>query len=237
MLKNSLSLSLILLIFGAYAQEEKIIVIDKGSKSRYKEPKEQKLVDNDYVIKFSPLQMIMGEINMGFEKVTNDMSSIEFEFGPTFSEVGFLVTDNHFFDPSGASVDRTTRLGVFGSAAYRFYPMDNARVLNRFYVSPVLKYRLYNFGLKDYSGNLDDQKGNENQVLFSFNFGYQSWLSDHFSMDFFGGLGLAYESHNTYKVLSQYDGNTGLYSYVWDRHSYGGVRFALTAGIKIGIGQ
>jgi hypothetical protein len=219
------------------AQEEKIVVIDRGARGRYKEPKENKLVDNEQVIKFSPLQMVMGEINLGYEKRINEMSSIEFEFGPTFSEVGFVVSDVHGTDPWGGIQNKSTRMGVFGSVGYRFYPMDNTMVLNRFYVSPVFKYRLYNNFVNDYSNVLDPAKGSINQGIFTFNFGYQKWLSDHFSLDFFGGLGLAFEQHRDYQMINVYDDVTGLYHSSWDEHNYSGVRFAFTGGIKVGIGQ
>lgn len=233
-----LSFVLLFTSLSGMAQEEKIIVIDRGDRGRTKPQKEQKLVDNDHVLKFSPLQMVMGEINLGFEKKINEMSSLEFELGPTLSEVGFTVTDDHFYDPWGyPSQSRNTGIGVFGSVGYRFYPMDNTMVLNKFYVSPVFKYRLYNFQLKDFSNTLDDQKGSENQAMFTFNFGYQKWLSDHFSLDMFAGFGLAYESHNTYYVNSVYDGNTGNYIYNWEENNYNGVRFAFTAGVKVGIGN
>jgi hypothetical protein len=238
-MKNKiLSILLLATSLSAIAQEEKIVVIDRGNHGRMKPQKEQKLVDNDYVLKFSPLQMIMGEINFGFEKRVDEMSSIEFELGPTMSEIGLSVNDNHVYDPYGMpALNRNTKLGVFGSVGYRFYPMDNTMVLNRFYVSPVFKYRLYNFGITDYSGMLDDKKGSENQALFTFNFGYQKWLSDHFSLDMFAGLGLAYEGHKEYSVESIYDGNTGYYLYSWKENTYSGVRFALTMGVKVGIGK
>jgi hypothetical protein len=220
------------------AQEEKIIVIDRGVRGRTKPQKEQKLVDNDHVLKFSPLQMVMGEINLGFEKKMNEMSSLEFELGPTLSEVGFTVNEYHYYDPWGyPSQSRNTGVGFFGSVGYRFYPMDNTMVLNRFYVSPVFKYRLYNFQLRDFSGILDDQKGSENQAMFTFNFGYQKWLSDHFSLDMFAGFGLAFEGHDTYYLNSVYDGNTGTYIYNWEENNFNGVRFAFTMGVKVGIGN
>lgn len=238
-MKNQiLSFALLFVSIYGIAQEEKIFVIDRGDRGRTRPQKEQKLVDNDHVLKFSPLQMVMGEINVGFEKKIDEMSSFEFELGPTLSEVGFTVNDNHYADPWGnPSQGRNTGLGVFGSVGYRFYPMDNTMVLNRFYVSPVFKYRLYNFSLIDYSKTLDDQKGSENQAIFTFNFGYQKWLSDHFSLDMFAGLGLAYEGHKTYYVNSVYDGNIGNYVYSWKENNYNGVRFAFTMGVKVGIGN
>jgi hypothetical protein len=225
-------------VLSAFAQEEKIIVIDRGTGKTYKEKRERILVDSKSVMKYSPLQMVVGEINFGYERKIDEMSSVEFEFGPTLSNVGLTVTDNHYNDPFGGSyVEETSKLGFFGSVGYRFYPMDNGKVLNGFYVSPVLKYRLMNFGIHDYSENLDDTQGSENHMYFTFNFGVQRWLSQNFSLDMFGGIGLGYESHMRFNTAATYDGNTGIYSYYWDRKSFDGVRFVFTGGVKIGIGR
>jgi len=240
-MKIYLTFAAFLVVTLAKAQEEKVIVIDRGAayKNTQRARKTEKLVDNSHVMKFSPLQMIMGEINLGFEKRVNEMSSIEFEFGPTLSEVGFSVNSNHYSpDPWIFNYSRrTTRAGFFGSVGYRFYPMDNTMVLNRFYVSPVFKYRIYNFGVEDYSKVLPSQKGNEGQAIFTFNFGYQKLLSDHFSLDMFAGFGLAYESHKDFFTESIYDDVTGAYTYKWVNNNYSGVRFAGTMGIKVGIGR
>jgi hypothetical protein len=238
MINRAIITALSFITFWGWAQEEKIIVIDRGDRGRMKRPKEQKLVEAESLIKFSPLQMVMGEVNFGYEKRINELSSIEFELGPTLSEVGLTVTDNHYgTDPFGNTTNRATRAGLFGSVGFRFYPMDNTLVLNKFYVSPVFKYRLYNFFVEDYSDNLARVKGSENQAMFTFNFGYQKWLSDHFSLDMFGGMGLCFESHKDFNMVALYDGNTGLYNYSWQENVYSGVRLAFTAGVKIGIGQ
>ena len=72
---------------------------------------------------------------------------------------------------------------------------------------------------------------------FSFNFGFQKWLSSRFSLDFFGGIGLAYESYITNEIVSVYNSTTQLYDYSWNRNSFDGVRFLVTGGIKVGIGN
>lgn len=240
MKKLFIGLSFMSLIFSALAQEEKIIVIDKGSGKTYKPKTVRPLVENNSVMKFNPLQMIVGEINFGFEKKIDEMSSVEFEFGPTLSNIGFTVNNNHYyyFEPYyGPNAQETSGVGFFASAAYRFYPMDKGLVLNGFYVSPVVKYRLMNFGVHDYTETLEDQKGNENHMYFTFNFGFQRWLSERFSLDMFGGLGLGYEAHVHYRVMNTYDDVTGQYTYSWDKNAYSGVRFVFTGGIKIGIGN
>jgi hypothetical protein len=235
------SLGFFCLVFQVIGQDEKVVIIDKSAyKSEVRNQRTKKLVDNTSVVKFSPLQMIAGEINFGYERKISDYSSIEIEFGPTLSNIGLSVNQNHYYvDPFGSYnyVDQTSKVGFFLSTGFRFYPADNGKVLNGFYVSPVIKYRLMNNGLHDYSGNLDDTKGSESDVNFSFNFGFQKWVSSRFSLDFFGGVGLAYESYNTKEVVSAYNSTTQLYDYYWKRNTYDGVRFLITGGIKVGIGN
>ena len=221
----------------SFSQEEKVIIIDRGVTRREKSRNPDKLVSNEYVMKFSPLQMIVGEINLGFEKRVDEMSSLEFELGPTLSQVGLTVNSDHYNDPWSNPTGRTTSMGFFGSVAYRFYPMDNTAVLNKFYVSPVFRYRIFRYGLTDYTGNLGDKNGSEGHSMFMFNFGYQKWLSDHFSLDMFAGLGLVYENHKTFYGESVYDSNTGNYLYNWVEDKYDGVRLGMTIGVKIGIGR
>jgi hypothetical protein len=56
-------------------------------------------------------------------------------------------------------------------------------------------------------------------------------------MDFFGGIGLAYESYITRNVSTVYNSSTGQYDYSWNRFTYDGVRFLITGGVKVGIGR
>jgi len=239
MKKLFIGLSFMSFIFSAIAQEEKIIVIDKGAGRTAKQKTVRPLVVNNSVMKFNPLQMIAGEIAFGYERKIDELSSVEFEFGPTLSNIGLSVSNNHYyFDPYyGPNAQETSGVGFFVSAAYRFYPLDNGLVLNGFYVSPVVKYRLMNFDVEDFSGTLPAQNGNENHMYFTFNFGFQKWLSERFSIDYYAGIGLGYEDHLHYRVLNEYNSTTGLYEYSWEKNAYHGVRFVVTGGIKIGIGN
>jgi ribosomal protein L30E len=222
------------------AQDERIVIIDKNAGKEYiKTKKTKNLVENTSVLKFSPMQMAIGEINFGYERKVSDYTSLDFEFGPTLSNVGLSIQGNHnvYIDPVYGYSQETTGLGGFISVGYRFYPLDNGMVLNGFYVSPVVKYRRMNFGITDYSNMLDDTRGNENDLHFTFNFGFQKWISNRFSLDFYGGMGLSYETHTTYNVSTNYDDVTGTYLYSWNKNAYNGVRFILTGGVKVGFGN
>lgn len=226
--------------FRFFAQEERIIVIDKGSTKRSRSFTKRDVVDNSYVVKFSVLQMFANELNFSLERKIDDKSSYEISLGPTISNINFSVQPNHYtyYDPTyGNPTNETSDLGLFMSAGYRFYPMNDSKVLNRFYVSPVLKYRRMNFGVEDFSENLEPTKGSEDHLYFTFNFGYQSWLSERFCIDYFAGLGLGYESHVRYSVGTTYNPDTYLYDYYWDKNAYSGARYLFTLGLKVGIGN
>jgi hypothetical protein len=227
------------LSFGAMAQDQKVVIIDKGSS--YNAPKKRRepiVTNNINIIKFSPLQLLVGEINLGYERVLNDMSSVDFEIGPTLSNIRMSVAGNHIYNPGfGPSTERTSGVGFFLGTGYRMYPLNGGLAPNRFYVSPVFKFRLMNYGFHDFSKILSDVRGSEKDFNFSFNFGWQFWLEEKFSLDMFAGIGLAYESYKDYVMTNTYDGNTGLYTYGWQQDAYSGVRFLFTGGVKIGIAQ
>lgn len=224
------------LLFTYQLIAQDVVIVDRQSQKSIRQSKP--LSENFYVIKFSPLQIIMGEINLGFEHEVNDMSSLEYEIGPTFSNLGFSVNSSHTGNqmPGSAPSNYETRLGFFTSVGYRFYPLDNARALNKMYISPVVKFRLYNSTIVDPNGFLGDTKGDESQMLFTFNVGYQFWIAKKFALDVFGGIGLAYESHHEKYMKYEYDPNTQLYNYSWANDNYSGARFAATLGVKLGIG-
>ncbi len=237
MIKQISILLMSTLTFCAMAQDQKVVIIDKGSS--YNAPKKRKepLVTNNLnIIKFSPLQLLVGEINLGYERVLNEMSSVDFEIGPTLSNVRLSVSGNHLFNPGfGPSVERTSGVGFFFGTGYRMYPLRGGLAPNWFYVSPVFKFRQMNYGFHDFSNLLPNTKGSEKDFNFSFNFGSQFWLEEKFSLDVFAGIGLAYESYKDYFMTSVYNGTTGLYDYQWQEDAYSGVRFLFTGGVKIGI--
>lgn len=86
MKKLTLTTLLLLTSFNFFAQEEKIIIIDKGEMKKTRTRSKRDLVDNSYVVKFSVLQMFANEINLSLEKKIDDKSSYEISLGPTISD-------------------------------------------------------------------------------------------------------------------------------------------------------
>jgi hypothetical protein len=225
-------------IFYSNAQEEKYIVLDKKTISKIrrepirKEPKKKILVENDFVVKFDPTRMLIGDLGFSLERATGLYSSIEFELGPTFSN---LYSGNHYYTLGNfSSYDEVSDIGVFGSAAFRFYPMNGA--FNGFYVSPKLKYRALNTQFVDHSGSLPDQKGSSNQCSFVFHAGYQLWFTEQFSIDFYAGIGLGYKQVNEVQANYIYNEITQNYDYSWAKNKYNTTNVVCNLGVKVGIG-
>ena len=226
--------AVLVIVTSGIAQQE-IVVVEQGS--RYKrEKKEIRLNENTSVFKFSPTQMLAGEIHFSFEKQIDKNSSFELAAGPTISNIALGSANSHYFDPWGSSyVYQSSRLGMFVEAAYRYYPLEETEALNRFYVSPVVKFKMMNFGLEDAAEVLQSEKGSEMNVNFLFNIGYQLWLSKSFSMDFYTGMGIGYQQMDSFRAETTWvDPN---YESQWVSDSWSGARFVFSIGVKVGIGH
>lgn len=197
---------------------------------------------SDKVFKFSPMQLVMGEINFSAEFSINKNSSIEFELGPTISRIGFGTAATHYgstIDYYGPQSERNSAIGMHASVGYRFYPLEDEIAPYGFYLSPIIKYRRYSYLYEDYSGKLGDAKGFKDQFMFRFNTGYQFWPTDHFSIDVYFGVGLGMrtdlEKYITYNYSDPNDPNsTGTYS--WATSKGTGARLNSTIGVKFGLG-
>ena len=232
-LKTICSVVLLLSTVSTYAQDE-VIIIDRKN---YKQNKSRdiKKNENTQIIKFSPLQLLAGEINLGYERQISKKGSLDFEFGPTISNIGFGV-NNHFIDPFNPSAIQKSALGFVASAGYRFYPLDETEALNRFYISPVLKFRLMNSIFEDGSGILTEtQRGARTNTNFFFNFGYQMWLAKSFSLDFFAGFGIGMQQEKSFYTTQVFENNTWVNE--WQEVNYNDALYVGNIGIKIGIGS
>jgi hypothetical protein len=234
-MKMRLLLSAIVLVWSgsnAIAQED-VIIIDKGDLVRTRMKKEPKQNYNDRVIKFAPFNMLVGEVGMGYEHKVNAISSLDFEAGITISELGF-DSQNHFWGWSQRTV-RSAGLGFFGRVGYRFYPLDNTQALNRFYISPALKYKLRTYNYSSFSMPDNDQVGQQNQLNFVFDFGYQWWISEAFCIDFFAGMGIGYEQVTEWQVDDLFINNE--WTSQWSSYTNAEPRLIGDIGIKVGIGS
>lgn len=216
------------------SQDDKYVVLSKKDiKALKKEPRKQILVENDYVIKFDPTRMLVGELGFSYEKVTGINTSVEFELGPTVSNL--YNNNNHYYYYSNNTYTTQSGIGLLGSAAVRFYPMHDA--LNGFYVSPKLKYKAVNTQYIDQTGLLSNETGSKNQFSFMFNVGMQTWLSKQFSLDLYAGLGLGYNYNRDFIYSTVYDPITYQYTSTWSKEKYQNARVVCNIGVKFGFGN
>lgn len=224
----TLSLSTVLLA------QDGIVIIDR-SQARLKRNKEIRRTENIQVYKFAPLSVLDGEVLFGYERQLTSKGSFEVELGPTLSKIGFGTT-GHIGNSLEPEVDEVSGLGVVLGVAYRYYPLDETEALNRFYISPQFRFKRYNHTVQDFAGFLPEAaRGNETMANFFFNFGYQSWLSNTFSLDFYFGLGIGQYTSRDYDSEIFFNGND--WEYRWQEVNSSGARYVVNAGIKVGIGS
>ncbi len=235
MQKIGISFILILFLQGVNAQT---VVIDRKGESSKKEADQEsgelKGFDVQQAIKFTPTQLIVGEINFSYEKAIGQRSSFEIEAGPTLSRVGIFRLD--FNDNNSGALTRKSDLGGFVGLGFRFYPLMKRYNMNGLYISPMFKYRHYNTAISDSAGVLANTKDTRTNFSFTFNVGYQLWASQYLTFDFYAGCGLNYTTTKENSISYFYDGNTNLYTSQWDVKRDQGVLFVARLGIKIGIG-
>lgn len=230
-MKNVLFTFLSMIFVTATAQE--VIIIDKGELKDYKK-KEPRFNENIQAFKFAPLNMIVGEINFAYERQVSQKGSVEIELGPTISKIGFDIS-NHYVDPFAPSVGENSGMGFVTGFAYRFYPMDETEALDRFYVSPLVRYKLFNYSMTDHSGFLENVKCTDSRLDFHFNFGFQTWIAKSFALDMYVGMGIGYRADKSYNYESYYEGTD--WKYRWVENNASGARYVANAGIKISIGS
>lgn len=243
-MKRGLVAFVCLSTFVVSAQTREIVVIDRGSNQVEKTERIERKSGSDYrnvqhkqVIKFDPVRMAIGEINFGYERVVGEKSSLDFEIGPTISDIGFYR--NIGVNYGGINFQNESAIGWFGSAAFRYYPLENYYALNRFYVSPKFKYRLYreNSVVDGDVSTLTSKMNRSEDFVFSFNFGMQQWLAETFSLDYYIGFGISGTQTRAFTPTSFFDGTNNTWSEQWKESNRSNSTFILTAGLKVGIGR
>lgn len=196
----------------------------------------QKDNHSKFVIKYSPTQLVVGELHFAYEQRIAPQSSIEISLGPTISEIG--IPPLLFRNLVIGTASRESALGFFGGLSYRYYPLSGYATAPRaLYVAPELKYRLYNTTYVDRIYNLGERNGGTTQFMFKFNTGYQFWLGSRFSIDVYTAVGVGSTTLRSYSTGQSYDpvtGNTG--NPEWISHSRSRVSFLGSFGFKLGIG-
>lgn len=193
-----------------------------------------------FAVKFTPTQLVMGEINFGFEHRVAPHSSLEVSLGPTISEIGgarLLTTDFEDLDAPAGNVETMSQMGYFASLGYRFYPLSYAKAPRGLYLSPEIKYRVYNVSYRDVMENLSDENGAVTETMFRFILGYHFWPGRRFSMDVYFGFGIGNFDRSRYTILETYNPDTMMNEYAWEEDKLTEARMNATFGLKFGIGN
>lgn len=229
--KVILVLSFCLIGFLYFAQETVYIMQDNKKDRKINS---NRTVEHINVVKYDPLQSIVGEVKFSFEHVISDKTSFEIGLGPTLDG----ITSIRFFDDFG-SFNQEGRIGYVAELGYRFYPLDDNPALNRLYISPVAGYKLYNSNLnpdQNFYPNLSDKTSQSHRGYFTFNIGIQSWLAKQFSVDYYAGFGLAMLLNDNFFIDENFDPNTGNLDYKWENNISRNNVFQFKLGVKFGIG-
>ena len=187
-------------------------------------------------VKFTPTQLIFGELNFAFEHRITPHSSLELSAGPTISELGGvqLITSTN---NNNVYAERQSDIGYFVSLGYRFYPLNYAGAPRGLYISPEIKYRVYNILYIDNNVNpLSDKKGTTSQAMFRFNVGYQFWPGKKFALDVFTGIGLG-KVNQSVPIINYIYNSDGSSTPYWDTQNVSRASVNATIGVKIGIGK
>ncbi|MNU88538.1 hypothetical protein D3C71_783500 [compost metagenome] len=199
----------------------------------------------NFAIKFSPTQLVAGEFNFSYEQRLTKMISLELEVGPTISQFGLNFGNQKLWQGDLGlwdfeSIDQRAdaSIGFHVSLAPRFYPAateDNP--MKGLYLSPVFKYRQYNYINEDETEVLDNAKSSISQMIFRFNMGLQFWPGNgHFSLDMYFGVGLGTFDIKGQRINS-YDAGSGNWMTRWETYRDNGIRFNAVTGIKFGFGS
>lgn len=234
-MKWNLILVTVLFSGALFAQEEKVIVVKQSDYKRtQKKRASDRNVENYNAFKFDPFRMAIGEINFSWETRIDEKVTLEFEAGPTVSNLG-----GGRFSINGGTESYQEQSGMGGliSAAVRYYPLEGYWAMNKLYVSPRIKYRRYNSNYHSEDVVVSDQRAYSNETIFSFNIGYQQWFSENFAFDYYIGMGIGTYKGTSYTMSSVYDGNTGLYTNSWDKTTDQYAHFVGVIGMKVTIGN
>ncbi|WP_343605604.1 hypothetical protein [Fluviicola sp.] len=200
-----------------------------------------------FAVKFSPTQLAAGEFNFSYEQRLARLVSMELELGPTISQFGLNFGnqklwqgDLGLWDFNAIDYDAAAAVGFHVSLAPRFYPASDDSQMKGLYLSPVFKFRQYNYTNKDESYYmLDNARSSINQFIFRFNMGLQFWPGDgNFCLDMYFGVGLG-----TFNITGQSVGTyenppgSGNVSPRWETYRDNGIRINAITGIKLGFGK
>lgn len=196
-----------------------------------------------WALKLSPFHLAVGELSLYYEQRLGKHTSIEFGAGATISGVENLIQNDNpivyeYYDyvlPFAYQNEPVRDAGFLGAVEFRIYPFSATSAMNSLYIAPAVKYKRYNYGLRDYSGALPNYKANDQHYNSYLNCGFQFWPNRRFVIDVFLGAGLGYrQTEGAYLEYINFNGTN--YEYAWRKTTSNDLVFLLNTGVKFGIG-
>lgn len=227
--KSLLLLGAIVLSIGcSFAQDDRVYVVKSSESKKSRSSKRSIAVEHMNVLKFDLLNQLRGEVRFSYERVLDDNLSLEITAGPNVSG---LYNDRFF----NGSEQELSKVGVSAEVGVRYYPNEDYSALNRLYISPTIGIKHFNseFVSNQFGQSFD---GYNQRIYYTFNLGYQSWLSKKVSIDYFVGLGLAMKNEARAYVNQQYDPSTDTFTANWVEQKFRSTGVQVNAGVKIGVG-
>lgn len=228
----------------AQRQETVYLLSEESKEAKFSKDRDYlHSLDRNFVIKYDIYRLFLGEVLFSFEKNMGDKHALEFEAGPTISNIySFGDSNSDFYSDeingtwTNYYVEQKAKLGFTAGLSYKFYPLDNYKTLSKIWIGPQIKFRSYTTNyfatLQDYIIDYDSKRTNLN---FSFNIGHQTWYSTLFSIDYYIGVGvgkLQDDGGYTSKSETQNIGNVN-----YNPNYVNQATLIVTGGIKIGFGQ
>lgn len=192
-------------------------------------------IENKFAFKFTPTQLIMGELNLSTEFRIARKMSLDIDLGPTISQIGLGGRALEDFDNGQENLIREGSFGYFGALGVRYYPFEKTSALTRFYLHPQLKYRVYNTLVSEETEAWDQINFSNTQYKFLFNVGWQLWTTKSFGFDFYLGGGIGYRQLEMGTPMLTYENNE--FQYNWEVELQNRPQLLMNAGIKLAFGK
>ncbi|OFZ67521.1 MAG: hypothetical protein A3D92_20980 [Bacteroidetes bacterium RIFCSPHIGHO2_02_FULL_44_7] len=198
--------------------------------------------ERTWALKLSPFHLAVGDLALYYEQRVGKHTSIEFGAGATISGVKGILQPAQpviqpYYDyilPYEWPYQHVSDAGFLGAFEFRIYPIATTNSMRSLYIAPAVKYKRYNYGIRDYSGLLPNYKGNDQHYNSYLNCGFQFWPNRRCVIDVFLGAGLGY--HTTAGAIQEYNYVNGNYEGYWRKTTSDELVFLLNTGVKLGIG-
>lgn len=197
-----------------------------------------------WALKLSPFHLAVGDLALYFEQRLGKRTSIEFGAGATISGLnksiqpgppyydGFCGTLSYIqYQPEPVSDG-----GFLGALEFRIYPFNSTTAMRSLYIAPAVKYKLYNYGIRDYNGQLANFKANNQHYNAYLNCGFQFWPNRRCVIDVFLGAGMGSRTTTSANQEHFYNEVLGVYESSWRETKSNDLVFLLNTGVKFGIG-